>query len=267
MANGVSADPNDIEREKVVENANQAAIAATAWVPRARARILEGTVVRLKMEENLSWEEIAVHPDMLRFGLKPSGVRSAYYRVVNPYLDPNDIQAHIKYSLMRHNFISDMAVDMAVKNGPAGVLARAKALDTALNAEKGVRQLLGLDAPKTLRLENGKKALETLAMDITISADEIKAIQDADPVERPPDAVERRDDIAAEYDTTPVASEAITPEQLAAMEAAATTDEEREAVRLAREAEEYMGRFAAHHITKGDKEEAAPKRAGFLKVA
>lgn len=259
-------DSDQIEREKVVENATQAAIDATRWVPRARARILEGTVLRLRMEHNLSWEEIAIHPDMAQFGIKPSGVRSAYYRTVNPYIDPVDVKAHIQHSLARHNFISDLAVDMAIKNGSAGVMARSKALDTALKAESGVRQLLGLDAPKTLRLENGKKALESMASDIVISAEEIKLMQEADPVERPAGAVERRDDIAAEYDTT-ITETAYTKEQLDAMEAAAATEEEKEVVKLAREAEEFIQRFKGHTVTQEDKIDPSAKRQGFLKVA
>lgn len=190
--------------DRIVEATENEVIKATQWLPHARARIREATIIKLKTEHpEMSWALIGKHPDVR---LTPAGVIAAYYRTINRWIEPEQVQDHIRKSLRTIDMVNDLAFGLYDKRKP---VASKGALDTVIKAEERKSKLLGLDAPKDIRLTDGKGVLEMLASAEAIPQEAIEAAQANDPYERPNDAVEKRDNIVPAHDREQEASDVV----------------------------------------------------------
>lgn len=185
-----------IDRDKLLENTERDVAKATEWLPHARARIREATIIRLKFEHpEMTWREIGKHPDVR---LTAQGVITAYYRTVNRWLDPEEVASHVSKSLRTIDLVNDLALQLYDKKTP---IASVQALNTVIKAEERKSKLLGLDKP--IKIDNRKdqsSVLDMLAHEEAVTDAEIAEAQDRDPVIRPNDAKIDRDNIVPTFD-------------------------------------------------------------------
>lgn len=223
------------------------------FVPLAQQRIKEAAILRLRLEHNMSFAEIGKHPDVR---LSEKGVIAAFYRVINPYIDPDDIQRHRENALKRLDFLGDEAISVLAqfRGGKSGFV-RAEAIKAALKVEDRRAKLLGIDAPRTVRVSGGSSILGLLAGSEAIDPETLKEIQALDPVVKP----------KADYEEGIVLDDDEEEDKMEMHEDAPSPSPSDNIVdQAARAAEEYIRNNAA--IAAENENGAAPRRKGVFKI-
>lgn len=173
--------------DRVEQRAIEGAIAGSAWIPHARARIREGIILKLRLEGK-TFTEIAAHPDVK---LTVGGVFAAITRLANRTLDPGDVRLYIARQLegvaVRREIALRIATDDPARKA-ASNFEKLNALDRWNSADEREAKLLGLDAPKSIHLSGIPGASGGLpppggAIDIEM----IKKVQELDPILSPID--------------------------------------------------------------------------------
>lgn len=144
-----------------------------------QVRIREVHILKLRQVDNQSFEQIAKHPLVK---MHPQAVRQAYYRMLNRFVDPVDVAEHLRRSLTRLDQVGEIAFGLVDESKP---VASTMALNTVINVENRRAKLLGLDAPKAVAGADNASARSGLKVAIPLTSDELKAIQQTDPVKKP----------------------------------------------------------------------------------
>src|SRR6266851_308888 len=155
-----------------------------SFLPQIKSRVRELMILKLRHNDNLSFHEIAKHPLV---SMNESAVRVSYYRMLNRFVDPADVADAIKRSVTRLDTVNDLAMELY---NPKKPVASTMALNTIINAENRRSKLLGLDAPKQLRIDGnlrGRDVVTLLRSAKPVRVDELKAIQALDPIIKPID--------------------------------------------------------------------------------
>ena len=186
----------DAKSTKLLERVRAGALeAAKANIPYLKTRMREYAIVKYRVVHNLSFEEIAKKPDIK---MSTRGVINAFYRLKNPLIDPGDIQNHIEQSLRNTELTGELAMSLFDPKKPLTSIA---ALGHVLKAEKRKANLLGLDAPKNLRLTAGAGIFGMLASSEPLDPEMLKQIQALDPIIKPASRLEPRPEQVRESET------------------------------------------------------------------
>lgn len=172
--------------------------AVGGFTTQIRARIREVIVLKLRLNDNLSFTEIAKHPLVK---MNEPGVRNCYYRMLNRFIDPADVAEHIRRANAKLDVVGDLALNLYDPKKP---VASTMALNVVIGAESRRAKLLGLDAPKQVKVAiDQANPLTFLKSAQPLDVTQLKAIQQLDPIIKPIEAAKiDEESIISESDPT-----------------------------------------------------------------
>lgn len=137
--------PLSVEASKLVQAAEAASGVAVSWVPHAAVRIREAAILKARLVDHMTWDEISQLPDVQ---MSVSSCHQAYYRAVNRFAAAKDIPQFINNHLRRYELYREMSINRALTQPEE----THDAVRTALAVDKREARLLGLDAPERVEI-------------------------------------------------------------------------------------------------------------------